>query len=757
MSGRLQFYHDHAYGITRLNVYAGEAAGYLIRDASEEALITSGIIPNICAGGGATVCEYRWGIPLVIEDKTFVPQNVATQDTLWNTGLWGQYGDFWFPHVYEKNQDPNQPDGFNPTGRWDYGPWVWPPSPAANPVLPALSTVPEAFMDTMTVNGAAYPHMTVDRKAYRFRILNACNDRTVNLQLYYADTNGNFDASGNYTEVKMIVPAPDGRDGGVPDQTKVGPKMFQIGTEAGLLPAVATLNDTTGGKALYIGFDGFGNANNYNLVLQPAERADVIIDFSQVPVGNDASRTLILYNDAPAAFPGGDPRYDYYTGNPDQTPSGGAPTTLAGKGPNTRTIMQFRLSSAAPSAAFDDAALSAALPAYFAAQQPPLIIPPNTHARLIDTGMTVGGTVIPFKGKSINEGFDSTYGRINAVLGTEANAVSTPLAYIDPVTEIVRPGEVQIWKITHNGIDTHPIHFHLLNVQVVNRIGWDGSIIPPDPNEQGWKETVRMNHVQETVVAFKTVAPVLPFAIPDSIRPLDVTMPPSASNPVTNFGHEYVWHCHILGHEEFDLMRPLVFNPNGKTNVLWRNTSTGANVVWYMDGVTNTGGASLTTVPDPNWTIGGVGDFNSDGKPDILWRNATTGANVVWYMNGVTTTGGAQLTPVGDPHWTIGGVGDFNSDGKPDILWRNATTGGNVVWYMNGVTNAGGAALAVQPGANWTIAAVGDFNNDVYTDIVWRDTTTGQNTVWYLNGVTTIGTGSITAIPDANWKIKGAY
>ena len=66
-------------------------------------------------------------------------------------------------------------------------------------------------------------------------------------------------------------------------------------------------------------------------------------------------------------------------------------------------------------------------------------------------------------------------------------------------------------------------------------------------------------------------------------------------------------------------------NPNAKTEILWRNTSTGQNYVWYMDGTTATGGDYLTTVPDLNWTIVGRNDFNGDGKPDILWRNTSTG------------------------------------------------------------------------------------------------------------------------------------
>lgn len=103
-SARLMFYHDHAYGITRLNVYAGEAAGYLLTDPQEEALINAGTLPN--AGG-----VYRYGIPLIIQDKTFVPQDVVLQDSKWSTTNWGQYGDLWFPHVYEPNQDPSKGAG----------------------------------------------------------------------------------------------------------------------------------------------------------------------------------------------------------------------------------------------------------------------------------------------------------------------------------------------------------------------------------------------------------------------------------------------------------------------------------------------------------------------------------------------------------------------------------------------------------------------------------------------------------------------
>lgn len=97
---------------------------------------------------------------------------------------------------------------------------------------------------------------------------------------------------------------------------------------------------------------------NHSLLLGCAERADVIVDFSKY-----AGETLILYNDAPAGFPGPDPRYDYYTDEPNLTDIGGAPSTKAGYGPNTRTIMQIKVAAARsdnqPIVPYDLAALNA--------------------------------------------------------------------------------------------------------------------------------------------------------------------------------------------------------------------------------------------------------------------------------------------------------------------------------------------------------------------------------------------------------------
>jgi FtsP/CotA-like multicopper oxidase with cupredoxin domain len=622
-SGRLMFYHDHAYGITRLNVYAGEVAGYLLADEYEDDLIDgtniTGVNPGLKKvlpnqGGGV----YKYGIPLIIQDKGFVPQNVATQDSKWDMVNWGQPGDLWFPHVYETNQDPTAADGANPYGRWDYGPWFWPVFPAPNP-LPETSMVPEAFMDSMLVNGTPYPYATVEPKAYRFRILNGSNDRYLNLQLYKSDPT-------HKTEVKMVkavahsgFPASwptDNRVGNVPDYKRRGPEMIQIGTEGGILPAPVVLPNQPVGYEYNRRNIVVLNVTDKTLFLGPAERADVIIDFSKY-----AGKTLILYNDAPAPVPGFDPRNDYYTKNPDFTATGGALSTKRAYGPNTRTIMQIRVKSKAKNKVpFVLADLQMALPLAYVASQPPPIVPQtaypatyhaatDTYSRIQDTSLTfipIGGNgqpvTLPMQPKTIQELFD-TYGRMNSTLGVElpftnANIQTTlPFGYVDLPTEgtaiqlsdptnifpgsvPINDGDTQIWKITHNGVDTHAIHFHLVNVQVINRVGWDGMITPPDPNELGWKDTVRMNPLEDCIVAAKFVLPTVPFAVPNSVRPLDVTSaigstanfatfdalgnPITVTNEMYDFGWEYIWHCHLLGHEENDMMRAVVVRQANK-------------------------------------------------------------------------------------------------------------------------------------------------------------------------------------------------
>ncbi len=103
------------------------------------------------------------------------------------------------------------------------------------------------------------------------------------------------------------------------------------------------------------------------------------------------------------------------------------------------------------------------------------------------------------------------------------------------------------------------------------------------------------------------------------------------------------------------------FRQGQSTDILWRNTSTGENYIWYLDGVAVVAGAHLPGVVDQSWKIAVVADFNNDGNADILWRNTLTGENYIWYLDGVMVLGGGSMPTVADQNWTIA-EGGYTSD-----------------------------------------------------------------------------------------------
>jgi spore coat protein A len=525
-SARFVWYHDHAIGITRTNTYAGIASALLITDDFEGGLITAGLLPDLV------------GTPLVIQDKTFVPANIETQDPTWPGG---RESDLWYPHVYEPNQTggtgPNPSCVANPKGRWDYGPCA--SSPALLPApsfytLPApVSVVAEAFFDTILINGGVYPVVSVPPRRVRFRMLNGSQARFYHLNLYPEDLS-------HPGEAKVGTP---------------GPIMYQVGTEGGFLPAVAIHNNTTPLPKLdpvTANPDG-----PFNLLLAPAEWADVVVDLNGVAAG----QTFILYNDSVAPFPGGDARNEYFTGDPDQTASGGAPTTLQGFGPNTRTLMKIVVTSGSGD--------SVSTPTWLGQLNTQLrnnFLTGNQPGLLYNNGDPSVPGPVPYTGPvnrqlTFNTDFDN-YGRLIQTLGTTValglnNQGLTTFGrpYDSPATETPKAGAVEVWQLFNLTGDTHPINFHLVNVQIIQRqkfigdpsigITLVGNPFPPDPNEIGWKETVRMNPSEVTTLIMQFILPTLPAVMGDPLSP-------------RTGGHEYVWHCHTLEHEDSDMKRPLV-------------------------------------------------------------------------------------------------------------------------------------------------------------------------------------------------------
>jgi len=438
---------------------------------------------------------------LIFQDKVFNPDGSLFYASIYNTALFGPLG---VPSFGGARITP----------------------------LPNPSIVPEFFGDTILVNGTAYPYMEVEPRRYRFRMLNACNSRFLNPRLVYAKSN--VLTNVNSTEPTANAPAAS---------------FLQIATEGGFLPT----------PVLYD-----GKPNSPKILMAPAERADVIVDFSKVPVNS----VLILYNDAPGPFPGGGSVFDYYPGNPK------TPTSIPGFGPNSRTLLQLRV---VPATGTADPPLTLALPPLdppaLVTQAPGVPIVPVIN-RTTGTASVPGVTNATFRSLTLNEGFDQ-WGRLAQYIGTNTQVAGTAPGFFgrrymeDAATEVMNNGATEIWEIANLTADTHPLHFHLVNVQVLARQPFNvrgyagvpnlrGKPVAPDPNELGWKETVRMNPGEVIWVIMKFELPVVPFAVPPSQRLAQA--PSNLAN-----ANEFVWHCHILEHEEHDMMRPIAVlgdNPN---------------------------------------------------------------------------------------------------------------------------------------------------------------------------------------------------
>jgi FtsP/CotA-like multicopper oxidase with cupredoxin domain len=306
---------------------------------------------------------------------------------------------------------------------------------------------PEFFGNTIVVNGKTWPFLEVEQRRYRFRFLNGCNSR--------------------FLILKFDHPGVD---------------VWQIGTEGGFLPAPLRINDLDVG--------GLGGA----LLMGLAERADVIVDFSHLPVGT-SFRLLNL--------------------GPDE-PFGGFPTPAAHPA-TTGQVMEFRVVAATSA--------DTSTPPRF------LRLPAITHL--------VGGTARPLALLERPSAFFD--GPAEALLGTFDPATGTPTEkmWSEPITENPAVGAVEVWELYNLTEDAHPMHLHEIHFQVVNRQrlsrGTNRPIGPrrsPEAWETGFKDTV--------------------IAYPGEVTRLRVRFEQPGL---------FVWHCHIVEHEDNEMMRPLAIGP----------------------------------------------------------------------------------------------------------------------------------------------------------------------------------------------------
>jgi spore coat protein A, manganese oxidase len=374
------WYHDHALGITRLNVYAGLSGFYFLRDSEERAM-------------GLPAGDYE--IPLLLQDRTL--------DAM------GQL-------VYA----PTHEDGVKlPPGVWG----------------------PEFFGELPVINGAIFPHLDVEPRPYRLRILNGANSRFFNLY---------FNLAKNPTDIPSLV------------------NFHQIGTDGGFLPKAAPL---------------------IKLLLGPAERADLILDFTGME-----GKTITLSNDGSAPYPGWE--------------------MMANLHAPLYELMQIRVT-----------------------------LPLKANAKTITMAPAASFTKFEESAAVITRDFLLT--EKTDAQGHSLGVRINDKGYDDPVTEITKLGQLEKWRFINTTDDAHPMHLHLAQFQILERQGYDppalaqgslklvGRVRPPAPNESGWKDTAIVNprDVLTILVRFE------------------------------GFTGRFVFHCHMLEHEDNDMMRPFEVMP----------------------------------------------------------------------------------------------------------------------------------------------------------------------------------------------------
>lgn len=404
------WYHDHTMGMTRLNVYAGLAGLYILRDgcgAENQSYVPEKNM-NLPTG--------KYEMPLVLQDRSFYSD-----------------GSMYFNEV-----------GTNP----DVHPY-W---------------VPGMVGDCILVNGKVWPNMNVERRQYRFRILNGSNDRFYHMRL----SNGLC--------------------------------FIQIATDGGYLNHPVLLK---------------------SLLIAPGERADILVDFSELQPGS----SVCFLNDAPAPFPFGtmtDPETD-------------------------GLIMQFTI------------------PPYASKAVPPKELPErmNCIPRLEQN--------MPFRYLTMVDE-PGNIGPIHMMLNGQM--------WDDPVTETPIVGSTEDWCLINLTAGAHPIHVHLIQYQLLYRQHFDaecykkewelingglpihgtpkelyikdyliGEPIPPEDNELGWKDTIKVYDGQIARIRIRFA----PQNIPEcGVKIGENTFP---FDPITGPG--YVWHCHLLDHEDNEMMRPM--------------------------------------------------------------------------------------------------------------------------------------------------------------------------------------------------------
>ncbi len=431
------WYHDHALGITRLNVYAGLAGFYIIRDNLDTGL------PDNPLGLPA----YPYELAYAIQDRMF-----------------RSTGELFYP---ASEGDPFWADFITGEGVQN------PPDPTA---------LAEFFGDHIVVNGLIWPKENVEPRNYRMRLLNGCDSRFLAVQFR-----------------PVPIDATDLKKAGQPLP------FYVVGSDQGLVET-ATLVDG-------------------HLLMGPGERYDVVIDFSQVKPGT----RVILENI------GGDAPFGGTVGNA---------VAKADLFPDRQTdrIMAFDV-----------------------------VLPRNNNVqdRFQPANIAVypgnNNTVKRVRRVGLFEGRDE-YGRLQPLLGVAepskdaaGNTVNGTLAWHAPTTENPGLNDTEIWEIYNATGDAHPIHLHLVSFEILDRQPFRADVVQQPLLEHNGKFGVGFH--LENIQTYGRAR--LPSGVEKSPKDMVVALPGEMTRIKATFDRpgRYVWHCHILSHEDHEMMRVLHVGP----------------------------------------------------------------------------------------------------------------------------------------------------------------------------------------------------
>ena len=487
------WYHDHALGITRLNVYAGMAGFYIIRDDDDTGLF----------GNPLSLPAFPYEIALAIQDKMFKDNGALFYPAFPGDPF---YGDF---ITGEGAALP--PDTF----------------PGGGPTALA-----EFFGDHMVVNGKIWPKQDVEARNYRLRLLNGCDSRFLAVQFF-------------------AVPA-----GATDFSTSAGPLPFTvIGSDQGLASSPTNVD---------------------TLVMETGARYDVVFDFKTVTFGD----RVIMKNI------GGD------------EPFGGViPGPLVFG--ETDRIMAFDvvlpLDTSVPDVIPTEITFGPVVPEATRTRKVALFEGKDEYGRL----QPLLGTAEPatdFNGNPVNWPATPVYEQAVLPGGAASPLVGQmegSIAWHSPTTENPALDTTEEWEIWNVTGDAHPVHLHLVHFEILGRkeINFDSNadgdgFIPAGASPAGDgaylvpQATVQHNSVAGDAAtygqgfkivgtdlegAYGAVVPQPPAYVENAPKDMVTALPGQITRIKATFDKpgRYVWHCHILSHEDHEMMRVLYVGPGG--------------------------------------------------------------------------------------------------------------------------------------------------------------------------------------------------